>query len=139
LDAIKQKPKERVQKYYERMDKFFQRGQIQDVKHQCRFLGKLRLEIRKLCVVKTYTNIEDVVVADAEIERVLGKLGETPYEPVKEEHDETMSRESTVDHQLHVLNETLVNFFGKGTNGKAGPSTSFSFNIHNRCQLCHLE
>jgi hypothetical protein len=32
LDAIKQKPKEKVQQYYERMDKLFQRGQIQDAK-----------------------------------------------------------------------------------------------------------
>jgi hypothetical protein len=31
LDAIKQKPKEKVQKYYERLDKLFQWGQIQDV------------------------------------------------------------------------------------------------------------
>ncbi len=31
LDAIKQKPKERVQKYFERLDKLFQKGMIQDV------------------------------------------------------------------------------------------------------------
>ncbi len=31
LDAIKNEPKERVQKYYERLDKLFQQGQIQDV------------------------------------------------------------------------------------------------------------
>jgi hypothetical protein len=41
LDAIKQKSKERVQKYYERMDKLFQWGQIQDAERRCRFLGKL--------------------------------------------------------------------------------------------------
>jgi hypothetical protein len=28
LDAIKQEPKEKVQKYYEKLDKFFQQGQI---------------------------------------------------------------------------------------------------------------
>jgi hypothetical protein len=28
LDAIKQEPKEKVQKYYERLDKVFQQGQI---------------------------------------------------------------------------------------------------------------
>jgi hypothetical protein len=58
---------------------------------------------------------------------------------MKEEHDETMSKESTTDRQLHVLNETLINFFGKGIDGKVGPSTSFSFSTHNRCQLCHLK
>ncbi len=28
LDAIKQEPRERVQKYFERLDKLFQKGQI---------------------------------------------------------------------------------------------------------------
>jgi hypothetical protein len=41
-------------------------------------------EIRKLCVVKTYINIEEVVVVVAEIERVLEELKETSYEPMKE-------------------------------------------------------
>jgi hypothetical protein len=41
-------------------------------------------EIRKLCVVKTYINIEEVVVVVAEIERVLEELRETSYEPMKE-------------------------------------------------------
>jgi len=100
-------------------------------------LGKLSPEIRKLCVVKTYTDIEEVVVAAVEIKRVLGELAEAPYEPMKEEQDETMSRESTTDRQLHVLNKTFINFFGKGTIGKVGPSIGFSFNTHNRCQLCH--
>ncbi len=30
LDAIKQEPKERVQRYFERMDRLFQRGRIPD-------------------------------------------------------------------------------------------------------------
>jgi uncharacterized protein YutE (UPF0331/DUF86 family) len=30
LDAIKQEPKERVQKYFERLDKLFQKGRLQD-------------------------------------------------------------------------------------------------------------
>ncbi len=30
LDAIKQEPKERVQKYFERLDTLFQRGRIRD-------------------------------------------------------------------------------------------------------------
>ncbi len=51
LDAIKQEPKERVKKYYERLNKLFQWGQIQDAKHPRRFLARLRPEIRKLCVV----------------------------------------------------------------------------------------
>jgi len=61
-------------------------------------LAKLRPKIRKLCIVKIYTNIEEVfVVLVVEIEQVLGEFRETPYEPMKEEQDETTSRESTTD------------------------------------------
>jgi hypothetical protein len=56
---------------------------------------------------------------------------------MKEKQDETTFGESTTNRQFHVLNEILINFFRKGTDGKVGPSTSFFFNIHNRCQLCH--
>jgi len=37
LDAIKQEPKERVQKYFERLDKLFQKGRIQNAKQKRRF------------------------------------------------------------------------------------------------------
>ncbi len=126
-----------VQKYYEKLDKFFQRGQIQDAEQCRRFLVKLKLEIRKFCVVKTYIDIEEVVVIVVEIECVLGELGETPYEPMKEEQDETMFGESTTNRQLHVLNEIFINLFGKGINGKVGPNTTFFFNTNNHCQLCY--
>ncbi len=88
LDAIKQKPNEKVQKYFERFDKLFQRGMIQDAKHKRRFLVKLRPEIQKLCAVRTFIDIEELVGAAIELERVLGELGETPYEPPKEEQKE---------------------------------------------------
>ncbi len=88
LDAIKQEPKERVQKYFERLDKLFQRGRIPDAEQRRRFLARLRLEIRKLCVVKTFTDIEELVGVATELDRVLGEIGETPYEPLKEEQEE---------------------------------------------------
>ncbi len=78
-----------------------------------------------------------MVVAATKIEYALGKLGETLYEPMKEEQDETMSRESTKNRQLHVLNEILINFFGKGIDGKVEPNITFSANTDNRFQLCH--
>jgi hypothetical protein len=80
-----------------------------------------------------------VVVVIVKIEQVLGKLEETPYEPMKEEHDETTSGKSTTYRQLHVLNETPINFFGKGTSCKAGPNTTFFATTNNCCQLCRLE
>ncbi len=51
-------------------------------------MGKLRPKIRKLCIVRTFADIEEMVGAATELERVLGELDETPFEPLKEEHDE---------------------------------------------------
>jgi hypothetical protein len=55
---------------------------------------------------------------------------------MKEKQDETTFGESTTNRQFHVLNETLINFFGKGINGKVEPNTTFSINTNNHCQLC---
>jgi hypothetical protein len=124
MPSIKNR-KKGFKSYYERLDKLFQRGQIQDAEQHHRFMARLRPKIRKFCLVRTYTNIEEVIVVDVEIERILGELGATPYEPMKEKHDETTSRESTTNRQLNVSNESLINFFGKGIDGKARPSITF--------------
>jgi hypothetical protein len=47
--------------------------------------------------VKTYINIEEMVIATTKIERVLGDLGETPCDPLKEEKEEDVTRESSID------------------------------------------
>jgi hypothetical protein len=62
-------------------------------------------------VVRTYTYIEEMVIATLKIERVLGDLGETPYDPFREEKDEDVTRKSSTYKQLLVLNETLIHFF----------------------------
>jgi hypothetical protein len=40
--------------------------------------------------------------------------------------------------QLFVLNEALINFFGKGSDNKAKSNINISTN-NNRCQLCRSE
>jgi hypothetical protein len=132
LDAIKQEPKERVQKYYERLDKLFQRGRIQDAEQRRWFLARLRPEIRKLCVVRTFVDIEELVGAAIEVERVLGELDETPFEPLKEEQEEG-TEETIMEKQVTALNETLVNFF-KGT--VRNPKASSSSTVTGGCQIC---
>jgi hypothetical protein len=123
MDAVKQEPKERVQKYFERLDKLFRKGQIQDVEQRRRFLARLRPEIRKLCVVRAFADIEELVAAAIEVERVLGELGETPLEPLKEERDEG-TEENIMEKQVTALNETLVNFFkGVVSNQEASSSS----------------
>jgi hypothetical protein len=122
MDAIKQEPKERVQKYFERLDKLFRKGQIQDAEQRRRFLARLRPKIWKLCVVRTFADIEELVGAATEVERVLGELGETPYEPLREEQEEETSK-SNVEKQVTALNNTLINFF----KGNSHDSASSSF------------
>jgi hypothetical protein len=90
LDAIKQAQGE-SSKYFERFDKLFQRGRIQDVEQRRRFLAKLRPEIQKLCVVRTFTDIEELVGVVIELERMLDEPRKTPYEPLKEEQEEGVS------------------------------------------------
>jgi hypothetical protein len=47
-------------------------------------------------VVRTFADIEELVGAATEVERVLGELGETPYEYLLEEQEEETS-ESNVE------------------------------------------
>jgi predicted component of viral defense system (DUF524 family) len=123
LDAIKQEPKERVQKYFERLDKLFQRGKIPDAEQRRRFLARLRPKIRKLCVVRTFTNIKELVGAATELERVLGEIGETQFEPLKEEQEEGVE-ETLMEKQVTALNNTLVNFFKKSVPNSIASSSS---------------
>jgi hypothetical protein len=137
LYAIKQEPKEWVEKYFERLDKLFHKGKIGDVKQRKRFLARLRLELRRLCVVKTYTDIEEMVIVAIKIQRLLGDLGETPYDPLREEKDEDVIGESSIDKQLSMLNETLIHFLRESGN-RNGASVSSSGST-SRCQLCQAE
>ncbi len=132
LDAIKQEPKERVQKYFERLDKLFQKGRLQDAEQRRRFLARLRLEIRKLCVVRMFADIEELVGAVTEVERVLGELGETPYEPPKEEQEEG-SAQTIMEKQVTALNNTLINFFKGAVPNPVASSSSTAFG---GCQIC---
>ncbi len=52
-----------------------------------------------------------MVIATTEIEKVLRDLGDTPYDPFREEKDEDVIGESSTDKQLLVLNETLIHLF----------------------------
>jgi hypothetical protein len=126
LDTIKQEPKERVQKYFERLDKLFQRGRIPDAEQRRRFWARLRPEIRKLCIVRTFTDIEELVGVATELERVLGEMGETPFEPLKEEQEEGVE-ETLMEKQVTALNNTLVNFFKRNVPNYVTSSSSTVF------------
>jgi hypothetical protein len=94
--------------------------------------GQTQAEIRKLCVVRVFADIEELVNAAIEVERVLGELGETPFEPLKEEREEGVAKTS-MEHQVANLNNTLINFFKGGVPNSIPSSSSTLFN---ECQIC---
>jgi predicted aspartyl protease len=85
-----------------------------------------------LCVVRNFADIEELVSAAIEVERVLGELGETPFEPLREEQDEGVA-ETSMEHQVANLNNTLINFFKGGVPNSIPSSSSTLFK---ECQIC---
>jgi hypothetical protein len=111
LDMIKQELKQRVHAYYDKLEKLFARGKLEDGEQRRRFLSRLRLEIKKMCVMKNHGNMEDLFNFALEVERVLAKLGKTPFELLKEEEEDMVVGENAVEKQVQLLNGSLINLF----------------------------
>ncbi len=60
-------------------EKSFHKGRFIDVEHKRCFLSKLRLDIWKLCVVRSYAKMEKLLVVAIKADWVFGEIGETPY------------------------------------------------------------
>jgi len=89
---------EKVQLYYDRLERLFVKGRILDAKRKRRFLSNLRPKLRKLSMVCTYQNMDELLSATIEVEKVLGEIGETPYEPLQEEREEELTLgETSID------------------------------------------
>jgi len=56
---------------------------------------KIKTKNQKLCIVKEYVDMEALLVAILEIEKVFRELGEAPYEPFKEEQEKIMNEGDT--------------------------------------------
>lgn len=52
------------------------------------FLSRLCLEIIMLCVMRDYTNMDELLAATLEVEWMLTKLRETPFELLNEKQEE---------------------------------------------------
>jgi hypothetical protein len=83
-------------------------------------------------VVGVFIDIEELVGATTKVERVLGELGETPYEPLREEQEEE-TLENMMEKQVTPLNNTLINFFKGNVHN---PETSSSSTMFGGCQIC---
>jgi hypothetical protein len=66
-----------------------------------------------------------MVIVAIKIERVLGDLGETPYDLFREEKDEDAIGKSCTNKQLLMLNETLI-FFLKESSNRSGVGVNAS-------------
>lgn len=58
------------------------------MEQRCRLLAHLHLDIKKLFMVRSYANVEEMLVVAKEVEKVLGELGKTPFESLKEKQEE---------------------------------------------------
>ncbi len=67
MDQIKQEPKQQVQAYNDKMEKFFTRGKMEDVEQRQQILSRLHPKIRKLCVMRDYANMDELFVATLEV------------------------------------------------------------------------
>jgi len=50
-------------------------------------LSKLKPKIKKLCIVWDCANMEALLAIALELEKVLGELRETPFDPLKEQEE----------------------------------------------------
>ncbi len=113
------------------------KGKILDAKKRKRFFTHFRLKIKKLCVVHTYVDVDELLALTIEVEKVFDEIGETPYEPLKDEkNEELIEGETLIDQHIHVLNETLIKIF-KGSGGKELVTFGIP-SISNVCQLCNM-
>jgi len=77
-------------------------------------------------VVRTFADIEELVGVITEVEKVLGELGETPYESLPEEQEEETS-ESNVEKQVAALNNTIIHLFKGNSHDPKSSSSSAVF------------
>ncbi len=69
------------------------------------------------------------------MESVLGQLGETPFEPLKEEQEESMHNDTMLEKHVHAFNESFINFF-KGPSFVIGISPLRTINFTMCHQIC---
>jgi hypothetical protein len=79
-----------------------------------------------------FTDIEELVGTAVEVERMLGELGETPFEPLKEEQQEEVTGMS-MKNPIVALNNALINFLEGSI---PDPISSFTPALFMECQVC---
>ncbi len=60
------------------------KGKILDVERR-QFVAYFRPKIKKLCIVHTHVDMDELLAATMEVEKVVREIGGWPYEPLKDE------------------------------------------------------
>lgn len=91
--------------------------------------------------MKDYTNMDVLFDVALEVEQVLVKLGKTPFELLKEQQEENMCIiETTMEKQVQVLNESLINLLKRQLDLRLKPSATLGRSTSfNGCQICHAK
>jgi hypothetical protein len=55
-------------------------------------------------MLRTYANVEEILATTKDVEWIFGELGETPFEPLKEEQEEGMHNDALLEKQVFALN-----------------------------------
>ncbi len=100
---FKKKPKWQVQAYYNKTDKLFTRGKLQDAKQRKRHIFWLHPKIKKLCVMWDYANMDFMFVGTLKVDQILIELGETPFELLKEEQEDGVAAHAIGEKQVSAI------------------------------------
>lgn len=87
-----------------------------------RLLARQRLYIKELFMVRSYANVEETLVVVKEVDKVLGELGKTPFEPLKEKQEEGMIFNVVLKKCVTILNGYFIKNF-KGAPSSVGTSS----------------
>jgi hypothetical protein len=70
-------------------------------------------------MVRTYLDMDEILAIAIDIEKVLGEIGIFFYEPLQEAREEELALgETNTNKHFQAMNDTLVNYFGRGISGR---------------------
>jgi hypothetical protein len=72
MDVVHQEPRQMVQLYYDKLKRLFVIGHILDGERQRRFLARLRPKLKKLLMVRTYQDMDELLVVVIKVGKVVG-------------------------------------------------------------------
>ncbi len=82
-------------------------------------------------MVRTYYDMDELLTIVIKVEKVVGEIKETPYEPLSGRKEELALGKTNIIKHLQALN--LVNYFGRGVDGKINHNLRSANTI--QCQL----